>query len=97
MGMMADKDCEKAIKNLAGCFDSLICVTPSNPRAMTGADLCKIGRKYIKNAVSFDSETDGIDELKNRINNGGIGVVCGSLYLAGDVREYLYSKRESNS
>lgn len=97
MGMMADKDCEKAIKNLAGCFDSLICVTPSNPRAMTGADLCKIGRKYIKNAVSFDSETDGVDELKNRINNGEIGVVCGSLYLAGDVREYLYSKRESNS
>ena len=90
MGMMADKDCETAVKNLSERFDSLICVTPSNPRAMTGGELCKIGRKYIKNTVSFDNETDALDELKNRIKPGEAGVVCGSLYLAGDVREYLY-------
>ncbi len=90
MGMMADKDCETAVKNLSERFYSLICVTPSNPRAMTGGELCKIGRKYIKNTVSFDNETDALDELKNRIKPGEAGVVCGSLYLAGDVREYLY-------
>ena len=91
MGMMADKDCGKALANLAPCFSGVIAVTPSNPRSMPAEEFCALARQYGLNAAAAASPAAGVDLAFERIKDYDALVICGSLYLAADVREQLLS------
>lgn len=89
MGMMEDKDCEKALRNLKGCFSRVIAVQPSNPRAMAADRFCSL---LIKNGFQAESVPDpikAVDAALRKLSEYDALVVCGSLYLASDVREHL--------
>ena len=91
MGMMADKDCGKALANLAPCFSGVIAVAPSNPRSMPADDFCALAQQFGLDATVAASPAAGIDAAYARIGDYDALVVCGSLYLASDVREQLLS------
>ena len=95
MGMMADKDCEKALRNLQGCFTEVIAVTPSNPRAMQAQEFCGLLRSLGYTAVAVPDPCDGIDAALQRLPQFDALAVCGSLYLASDVRNHLIQKLTS--
>ncbi len=89
MGMMADKEIDKALCNLLPYFSFVVTATPSNPRAIAAHALrdrivekgtpARAEASPAAAAAACFSMLDGFDAL----------VVCGSLYLAGDVRNIL--------
>ena len=92
MGIMADKDHAAVLSNLLPCFAAVVCVTPSNPRALPSAQLCRLIASYGVEAIDGASPAEGIDKALSLLPAYDALVGCGSLYLAGAVREYLKSK-----
>ena len=89
MGMMADKDVESSLANLRGCFSEVIAVKPSNPRSMSAEELSDVFRRLGVNASAAASPAEGVKEALAKASSFDATVVCGSLYLAGDVRNLL--------
>lgn len=90
MGMMADKDTDAILDHVLPFVDSVIAVTPSNPRAMPAAALCERIRERKKSCNFFEDMFLGIDKaLSDLYDNYEVLLVCGSLYLAADCRAYL--------
>ncbi len=89
MGMMEDKDCEKALQNLNGCFSHVVAVTPSNPRAMQADKFCGLLLRNGYSAEAVNDPVQGVRKAFSMLKDFDALVVCGSLYLASDVRSEL--------
>lgn len=82
IGMMADKDIEGYLSLVAPKCRKIITTTPSNPRAISAEELKRFAEKYCDDVVAIDNPADAIKEKD-------ITLVCGSFFLARDVRKYL--------
>ncbi len=89
MGMMADKDCRKSLSNIVPYFTEVITVTPSNPRSMDSEKLLQIVKEFSVDGYSCNSPEEGVKAALSKISSFDAMIVCGSLYLAGDVRKML--------
>lgn len=89
MGMMADKDCRKSLSNLMPCFTEVITVKPSNPRSMSASELALIAKDFGVTSFAAGAPLDGIALAFQKIDKFDALAVCGSLYLAGDVRDEM--------
>lgn len=89
MGMMADKDISVVLSELVDCFQEVITVKPSNPRSMDAEELCEMIIRAGTKGFAVSDPSEGIRTAFGKINGFDALVVCGSLYLAGDVRELL--------
>ncbi len=89
MGMMADKDCRSSLANVVPCFSKVFTVKPSNPRSMEADKLAEIVKKLNVMCVPCADPEEGIERAYSEIDGYDLMIVCGSLYLAGDVREKL--------
>ncbi len=86
MGMMADKDAVSSVRNLKGIFSKVIAVEPPSPRAMPAEKFAGIWRRA---GISTEVSRDAVSAMKAEISLLGPGsalVLCGSLYLAGQLR-----------
>lgn len=93
MGMMADKDCSAALDNLLPYFSEVIAVTPSNPRAMKAQDFAVLVREKGGFCTVVDDPCEGVKKALEAADKSLVPVViCGSLYLAADVREFIISE-----
>lgn len=92
MGMMADKDCKTSFCNLASCFSRVIAVKPSNPRSMEAERFAALASQCGVESVAAGEPEKGIDEAFAELDDFDALVVCGSLYLSADVRDYLMKK-----
>ena len=97
VGMMEDKDLESAVRLLAGVFRDVITVTPTNPRAIPAARFAEMFRKHGISAEALDCPEDAIITALSRSHFYDGVIVCGSLYLAADVRPILLQSIESIS
>lgn len=90
MGMMADKDCANVLDLILPYFDRVIAVTPSNPRAMPAKEFAALIRNRNKPCAVMDPPQAAVAAALEEIDREtGALVVCGSLYLAADVRAVL--------
>lgn len=94
MGMMADKDCRASLENLLPCFSEVIATEPSNPRAMKAEDFMRLVKDMGGECTAVTEPLRAADKALDKAENGVSVAVCGSLYLASDVREYM--KNEIN-
>lgn len=92
IGVLKDKDYNQILKHLAPHAAKIITVTPKNPRALSAEDLKKAANKYIPNVLSSDSFDNAINQGFLELNNNKVLIVCGSLYLAADIRPLLLKK-----
>lgn len=86
MGMMADKDARQAVENLRSLFSRVVAVVPPSPRGMRAEDFASLWRRT---GVRADAAADAQSALRlafSSLEPGGALVVCGSLYLAGELR-----------
>lgn len=91
--MLADKDVSTSVKLLDGVFDRVYTVPVHNPRAMHPAKLMQKYAKFVDNTVTFESAEHAFVWLLNRLKRADCAVViCGSLYLAGEIRPYIINK-----
>ena len=90
MGMLADKDSAGSIKLLEGLFEEVITVTVHNPRTLTAQELAEKCRQHFPVVTAFDDNKKALDYALKKAEKEKIPlVICGSLYLAGELRPYL--------
>ena len=88
LGMMADKD----ISELTPLFAGIVCATPSNPRAIASETLCDMVRAKGVPAFSVPDPAAAFDTALEKLPAYDALVICGSLYLAGDLRAYTLAR-----
>lgn len=86
MGMLADKDVSAAVQNLSGLFSHVLTLTPQNPRAMNAEELAAHWKSTGTQADAMGSVEEALKKALGLSGSEGAVVICGSLYLAGEVR-----------
>lgn len=86
MGMMADKDAARAVNNLSGLFSLVFTATPPSSRAMSAEDLRDLWRNAGVSAQACTDAETALREAFHSLEPDGALVVCGSFYLAGELR-----------
>lgn len=89
IGMMRDKNFEGYLENIAPFCSRIIATTPSNPRALDANGLAACAEKYCLDVIIEPSPQKAVDIA---FQNYDFLLVCGSFYLARDVRGYLKNK-----
>lgn len=85
IGMMADKDVESYVGNIAPLCKEIVTVTPSNPRSMKAESLMKIAEKYCDNCKFIDNPKKGYEYVLSNAQNDDTVLICGSFYLMSDI------------
>lgn len=89
-GMMADKAYDCAMEQIAGLAREMITTTPGNPRALEAERLAECARCHGIPARAVEDPVAACREGLRRAQQAHRPlVVCGSLYLAGDVYPFL--------
>ena len=89
LGMMSDKDCKEVVKKIATVAKAVFTVkVESNVRTETAETLCKLASAFCKNSfASVDYNSALLSAYNFSKNNQNLPIViCGSLYLASDIR-----------
>ena len=92
IGFMKDKDYAPFFERLAPLFSRIIVTMSSNPRTESTENLAIYAKKYCSDVLACDDPNEAIDLAFSLLSEGESLVVCGSLYLASDVREKIFSK-----
>lgn len=87
--LMADKDYDTYLKTVAPLADIYICTAAAVPRALNSDELKKTAEKYCPNCHSISDPLKALTAARNILEPGDVFVVCGSFYLAGEIRESL--------
>lgn len=82
IGMLRDKDVRSSVSLITPYFERVLTVTPDSPRALTAEELADIIGGNAKAVTAAEA-------AKEAKENSGVSVVCGSLYLAGEIRPQL--------
>lgn len=86
MGMMADKDTAAAVQNLSGLFSKVFTAAPPSPRAMSAEKFAALWRSTGTEAQAAGNCREALSLAFSALEPGGAVVICGSLYLAGELR-----------
>ena len=82
VGVMADKDVDDMFEAMRPLGATMVFTQPGTPRAMRAVDLA---RRWGPGARAIASLPDALSAARMLAREGGIVLVAGSLYLAGDV------------
>ncbi len=93
LGMMADKNCDGVIEKIASRCRAVYSVTvEGNPRAESAENLAKSARKYCAEAYAESDYYSALISAANKSKELSAPIlICGSLYLASDVRKMAIS------
>lgn len=84
IGMMRDKDIDSYLKIIAPHCKRIITTKPSSDRAISAEELKTIAEKYCSNVTAISNPLQAI-----KVREYDFLLVCGSFYLARDVRKEL--------
>lgn len=94
IGMMADKDIDSALSLMQGIPEAVFTAPVDNPRAIAPEALAEKIKPVCSNVTACGSATEAFDKAFALAKaNNGAALVCGSLYLAGELRPYMLSCR----
>ena len=83
---MKDKEIDKSLKLLSeGNTEFIFTTVKDNPRAMSAAELKAVAESYGFSGAAFEEIGDAYREALSR---GKLTVICGSLYLYKDFKEF---------
>ena len=85
-GMMADKDYDAFLGIVAPLFETFIATKPNIARALDVQTLAETAKKYCENTLSINSPLCAYAEAKKTAGKDDVIIVCGSFYLACEVR-----------
>ncbi len=85
IGLMADKDVEGYVKKIAPLCKSVVTVTPSNPRAISGEALKEITEKYCDDVSYINNPKEGYKYILSNSKEDETVLICGSFYLMSDI------------
>ena len=89
MGMMADKDSRTALSILAPLFSAVRTLQPENPRSLSAEELAEEAAVWCSDSRPCTNHAQALQEAKELAGKDGTVIVCGSFYLAAEVRPLL--------
>ncbi len=93
MGMLRDKDVDTALRPLEAVLSKIYTVAPPSPRAMPAEELAQRWSRFRMSAQAEPSCGEALEKaLQEAREKGTALLVCGSLYLAGEIRPLLLEK-----
>lgn len=97
MGVLADKDSRGELQVLGPLFDTIVTVTPQGHRALPAQQLAQVAREFCPKAIPAGSCREALAVAARAMKEEGALIVCGSFYLAGEIRDMLLEKFGSKS
>ena len=92
IGMMADKNCDEFLrKTLKYCASVVTVTVKENTRSISAEDLAQIAAKYCSDITVASDYDSAIGSALKKTEGKKPLFVFGSLYLAGAIREKLFS------
>ena len=95
MGVMADKDSREALRILGALFSQIVTVAPEGLRALPAQKLAEVASEFCPKVIPAGSCREALALAVKAMGENGALVVCGSFYLAGEIREMLREKMEN--
>ncbi len=92
VGMMSDKDSHGAFALVGPLFDEIITVAPQGHRSMPAQELAKVAAEFCPKVIPAGSCREALAVASRAMGEDAALIVCGSFYLAGDIREMLLGK-----
>lgn len=92
IGMMADKDSAAALNLIGPLFEKIITVRPNNPRALDAGKLAEVAARFCPDVRPAESCAQALKMAMESLGPEDALVVCGSFYLAGEIRGELFSR-----
>ncbi|MCH5300077.1 MAG: bifunctional folylpolyglutamate synthase/dihydrofolate synthase [Ruminococcus sp.] len=93
LGMLRDKDSLSSIKLLENTFDEVVTVPINNPRALNEIELYSKCLGHFKKVTPKKDIFSAFDYAYNKAKEKNLAlVICGSLYLSGEIRPYALEK-----
>lgn len=87
--IMADKDFDSYLSLSASLADEFIATKADVPRALDSKELCTAAKKYCDNCIYIENSLEAVKTALSKLNDNSALVICGSFYLAGEIRDYL--------
>ncbi len=87
MGMMKDKDTAHAVHTIAAQSRTFLAVSIGGERAESAEVLCSHAKSCCDDVRAMPNVEDGLRTALHLAGTDGVVLVCGSLYLLGEVRE----------
>lgn len=90
IGMLKDKDVQESFKILKGAARTVITTPINNSRTMDAGEIYESAKFLFENVVKAENAKSAFDKAYDLQKQCGAPiVVCGSLYLASQLREYI--------
>lgn len=89
IGMLADKDVKTSLELLSGAVQTVIATEPDNPRKMSAEKLADLARGLFPTVEVCAEPEKALNRAKEAADVNDIILICGSLYLASQVRSRL--------
>ncbi|QGP92426.1 Folylpolyglutamate synthase [Neomoorella glycerini] len=89
LGMLADKEREKVVAELAPKAAAVIVTRPNNPRAGEWQALAGLVRRYVEQVEVIASIPEALNRALHIAGPSDLICVTGSLYMVADAREWL--------
>ena len=87
--MMADKDYQSYMRIVAPLADTFIATKAEVPRALSSAELCENAKEFCADCYDISEPHKAITAARNILQSDDALIVCGSFYLAGEIRDDL--------
>lgn len=91
--MMSDKDYNSYLKTVAPYASFFIATKADVPRALSADELAKSASAYCGEVRACDSPYEAVENALSMIDEYDALIVCGSFYLAGEIRGILQNFR----
>lgn len=93
MGMLEDKPYTYAGEQIAKRSDIFIATVPDSPRVVDASLLAKAAQAHVKDAEVIENPNQALKRAYELANEDSLVLVCGSLYLAAQLREDILEKQ----
>ncbi len=87
--LMADKDVDSYLHLVAPFADKFIATKADVPRALDAETLSNLAKKYCSDCITESMPLIALEYAYSNIGNDDALVICGSFYLAGELREKI--------
>ena len=87
--MMADKDYLSYMRVVAPFANVFVATKADVPRALSSDELCEVAKEFCADCHSIADPFKAITAAANITENEDALIICGSFYLAGEVRDSL--------
>lgn len=95
IGMMEDKDSREALRILGPMFSKIVTIAPENPRALPAEELAEIAKESCRQVYAAHTCGEALAAALKDMKCGDALIVCGSFFLAGEIREQLMGKMDN--